>query len=174
MLEFLLALTRQGHVIYHTTPSHPPNPFPHSSIQQIHNINMKDDGSTHYDILHSIHLIYPICHILHFFLNAISLSLSLSRSFPTTSTTSTCKDRVYPPRPQVHNTSRLAKLKPEAHRILIPPAESEMEWFPRCGAQPLKGQKELRAKILKLWIWGLWNGERLVAESNLHDMCVYI
>ena len=101
-------------------------------------------------------------------------SLSLSRSFPTTSTTSTCKDRVYPPRPQVHNTSRLAKLKPEAHRILIPPAESEMEWFPRCGAQPLKGQKELRAKILKLWIWGLWNGERLVAESNLHDMCIYI
>ena len=79
MLEFLLALTRQGHVIYHTTPSHPPNPFLHSSIQQIHNINMKDDGSTHYDILHSIHLIYPICHILHFFLNAISLSLSLAR-----------------------------------------------------------------------------------------------
>lgn len=77
MLEFLLALTRQGHVIYHATPSHPPNPFPHSSIQQIHNINMKEDGSTHDDILHSIHLIYPIFHILHFFLNAISLSLSL-------------------------------------------------------------------------------------------------
>ena len=52
-----------------------------------------------------------------------------------------------------------------------------MEWFPRCGAQPLKGQKELRAKTLKLGIlrdleimeWGV----RLVAESNLHDMCIY-